>query len=64
VEPERCRLDEFERWTRVVLEHEREHLSRYMGDAAAFMSRDEREATLHEITDIDWCLALLTARGE
>lgn len=60
---ENCRANEFARWPRIVLEHEREHLSRVM-DGAAFLQSAEREATLHDITDIDWFLAFLEPRLE
>lgn len=63
-EHKRCRMAEFRRWNRVVLVHERESLSRYMGERRAFMSERELADTMHEITDIDWCLSQLGLRGE
>lgn len=59
-----CRQQEFRRWTRVVLEHEREHLSRSMVELKAVLSEDAKELTLHEITDIDVILAHLGSIGE
>jgi hypothetical protein len=59
---ERCRLGEFRRWNRVMLEHEREHLSRVMDQQAAFLAEAEKRAILHEVTDIDYCLSLTSPR--
>lgn len=56
-----CRVSEFARWDRIVLEHEREHLSKCM-TGAAFMRPAESEAILHEISDIDYLLAQLPKR--
>lgn len=58
---EDCRLREFVRWSRVMLEHEREHLSRVMR-GKAFLPAAEQEAVMHELTDIDWCLSHLEKR--
>jgi hypothetical protein len=58
---ERCRLGEFLRWNRVMLEHERERLSRAMDQQRALLSEAEKRAILHEVTDIDWCLSMLPA---
>jgi hypothetical protein len=48
-------MSEFVRWNRIMLEHEREHLSRSML-GKAFMAPGEPEAVLHDITDIDYVL--------
>lgn len=54
-----CRIQEFARWNRVTLEHEREYLSKVMA-GSAFIQPSEKFAVLHDITDIDFCLAELT----
>lgn len=56
-----CRANEFCRWSRIMLEHERQHLSKHMS-ASAFMTAEESAATLHDITDIDCFLAALDPR--
>lgn len=56
-----CRVTEFMRWDRVMLEHERAHLSRVMA-ASAYVKATERDAILHELADIDWCLSSLPKR--
>jgi hypothetical protein len=52
-----CRIEEFRRWTRVMLEHEREHLSRVTGLQAALLSDRQQAGIMHDIGDIDACLA-------
>jgi hypothetical protein len=50
-----CRIRDFARWDRRMLEHEREHLSRAM-TGVAFMQPEEADGLLHDITDIDYLL--------
>jgi len=54
-----CRLGQFARWTRVMLEHERSFISGEMARTAAFMPAWERDLLLHDLADIDRCLAAL-----
>lgn len=56
---EGCRLREFQRWPRVVLEHEREFLSAEMGQSGAFIDDQERVRVLHDLQDLDHFLAQL-----
>lgn len=58
-----CRIKQFARWNRVMLEHEREYLSKAM-TASAFMGREEAEGILHDITDIDYLLQQFKPRVE
>lgn len=50
-----CRVREFARWNRVMLEHERAYLSRCM-TGSAFLQPGQAEGLLHDITDIDYLL--------
>jgi hypothetical protein len=50
-----CRISEFARWNRIMLEHEREHLSQVM-TSSSFMMQWERDLIVHELTDIDYLL--------
>jgi hypothetical protein len=52
-----CRLGQFARWPRVVLEHERAYLSRITALGAGFIRTEERAAIMHDLEDIDRCLA-------
>jgi hypothetical protein len=52
---EDCRLREFVRWPRVVLEHEYEHLSKVMV-GASFLVPAEHDLVLHDLADISWTL--------
>jgi len=56
-----CRMTEFARWNRVMLEHEREHLSRAM-TGSSFMQQWERELIVHDLTDIDYLLTQFEPR--
>ena len=56
-----CRIREFARWNRIMLEHEREHLSKAM-TAGAFMMEWERELIVHDLTDIDYLLTQFEPR--
>jgi hypothetical protein len=57
-----CRIQEFARWPRMMLEHEREYLSSVMANEGAFMGREAQAGILHDLTDIDWLLAELHPR--
>jgi hypothetical protein len=52
-----CRAEEFGRWSRVMLMHEREHLSKTMATQRAFLKQADVEAIMHDLTDIDQILA-------
>jgi hypothetical protein len=52
-----CRAEEFGRWSRVMLMHEREHLSKTMATASAFLKQTDVSAIMHDLTDIDQILA-------
>lgn len=52
-----CRLEEFARWPRMLLERERQHLSRVMAEASAFIDYTEQNLIVHDLSDIDWVLA-------
>lgn len=56
-EHDSCRVQEFARWPRVVLEHEREFLSSVMATSVPFLDSGEKSAILHDLADIDACLA-------
>ena len=58
---EECRLREFVRWPRIMMEHERDYLSRLMR-GKAFLKPGDTEAILHELADLDWCLSQLPKR--
>jgi hypothetical protein len=58
-----CRIAEFIRWSRVMLEHEREHLSKVMA-GRAFMREDEVAGVMHDLTDIDYVLSYHPPRIE
>ena len=60
---EECRLREFVRWPRIVLEHEREYLSRTMS-GKAFLAPDEVTSIMHDLADIDGALSQLPKRIE
>lgn len=57
-EHEDCRLRQFSLWNRVLLEHERQHISRALATAAGFMSEAEYADLVHDVTDIDWVLSM------
>jgi hypothetical protein len=52
-----CRLGQFARWPRVVLEHERAYLSRAVSSRAAFLTAGSKAGIMHDLSDIDRCLA-------
>ena len=56
-----CRIREFAMWPRLVLEHEREHISRCMA-GRAFKSQEEIDGLLHDLADIDAILTSLPPR--
>jgi hypothetical protein len=59
-----CRIQEFARWDRRMLEHEREYLSSVMANEGAFMSKDMQAGILHDLIDIDYLLSKLHPRIE
>lgn len=42
-----------------MLEHERAFISKQLATSTAFMTQEDQEALLHDLTDIDWCLSLI-----
>lgn len=58
-----CRIQEFARWPRVVLEHERSYLSKVMS-ASAFLDEGHKQDLMHDISDIDSILSQLPVRVE
>lgn len=54
---ERCRIREFVRWPRVVLEHEYTYLSAEMGQSGAFIDEQEKSRVLHDLADISYLLS-------
>jgi hypothetical protein len=56
---ENCRAVEFARWTRLMLHHEREYLSRVMAMSGAFTANEEKELIIHDLMDIDFFLSQL-----
>jgi hypothetical protein len=52
-----CRMPEFTRWTRTMLQHEREGISSYMARAGAYL--EDTSGLMHDLSDIDYCLAEL-----
>jgi hypothetical protein len=52
-----CRAEEFGRWDRVLLQHERAFLSRTMATQAAFLKPEDKDAIMHDLQDIDYFLA-------
>lgn len=57
-----CRMHEFARWSRIMLEHEREHLSRALATRSGFMDEGTRAGILHDIKDVDYLLSGLETR--
>lgn len=55
--PDGCRIVEFSRWTRVTLEHERAYLSQCMSFWGVFLSPARKAGIMHDLADIDACLA-------
>jgi hypothetical protein len=54
-----CRLEEFERWDRVTLQHERAYISKQIDKLTAFSSVKVMNDLMHALVDIDSCLAKL-----
>jgi hypothetical protein len=52
-----CRISEFARWDRRMLQHEREGISGYMSRAGAYLDDEARKGLLHDLSDIDYLLA-------
>ena len=63
-EHDRCRIAEFSRWPRVVLEHERSNISKYLANAGAYLDKVTVDGHMHDLSDIDACLAELAVRVE
>jgi hypothetical protein len=57
MEHDGCRIAEFSRWTRLLLEHERSYLSQCLGFWDAFLTPVKKAGIMHDIADIDACLA-------
>jgi hypothetical protein len=57
-----CRIQQFARWNRVMLEHERQHLSRVMAYRTGFLNEEARVGILHDLADIDNCLLQFETR--
>jgi hypothetical protein len=58
-----CRIREFSQWPRLVLEHERAHISRCMA-GRAFLKQAQVDDFLHDLSDLDYLLAQLPVRVE
>ena len=58
-----CRIKEFARWNRVLLQHEREHISRAMA-GRAFKRQEEIDGLMHDLTDLDYLLSQYPAEVE
>lgn len=52
-----CRLTEFKRWPRLVLERERAYLSAVMCQMVAYVPTEEKMLIMHDLTDLDAALA-------
>lgn len=52
-----CRVAEFARWNRTMLQHERLGISQIMASAAGFIDDTTRDGLLHDLSDIDYLLA-------
>ena len=52
-----CRMPEFTRWNRTLLQHERSAISDMM--ASPFTGDELRSGLMHDLADIDYCLAEL-----
>lgn len=59
-----CRIREFAQWDRLMLEHEREYLSRYMAHLSPFLKDAASTDLMHDITDIDYLLQQMAPRVE
>jgi hypothetical protein len=56
-----CRIREFSRWDRRLLEHERAYISKQFA-GQAFMSAELREGLGHDLLDLDFLLSQLPVR--
>ena len=54
-----CRMPEFVRWTRVMLQHERAAISGLMAREVAYLTEDARKGFMHDLSEIDYCLSEL-----
>ena len=52
-------MRQFARWTRVMLEHERAFISQTLDASAALLSPGKKDDLMHDLGDIDVCLANL-----
>jgi hypothetical protein len=52
-----CRMPEFTRWDRTMLQHEREAISGYLARAGAYL--EDKSGLMHDLSDLDYCLAQL-----
>jgi hypothetical protein len=51
-----CRIREFARWDRRMLQHEREAISDYLARAGSYLADDGKADLMHDLTDIDYLL--------
>jgi hypothetical protein len=58
-----CRIKEFAQWPRLVLEHERAHISRCMA-GKMFKTKAEVDGLMHDLTDLDYLISQLPVRVE
>ena len=58
-----CRIREFAMWPRLVLEHERSHISRAM-TGKMFKTQAEIDGLMHDLADLDHLLSQLPVRVE
>jgi hypothetical protein len=52
-----CRMREFARWNRTLLQHEREGISAFIDKNPAYLDEPARAGLLHDLTDIDYLLS-------
>lgn len=57
-----CRMPEFVRWNRTLLQHERASISDYLARAGAYF--EDKSGLMHDLADIDYCLAELGRQEE
>ena len=50
-----CRMPEFARWDRTMLQHEREAISGYLARAGSYL--EDKSGLMHDLSDIDYLLA-------
>jgi hypothetical protein len=59
MEGDGCRMSEFVRWNRTLLQHERAGISDLMAKNPAYLGEQARKGLMHDLSDIDYCLAEL-----